>query len=213
MTWVDRYLSEQDKKNISEAVKKAEVGHDGEIVPVIVRRSSSIGHVPMTLTLLILLVLIFAGIPHSEVLWVTPWIWAWPVIIVAIYYLSHLLARLPWLQRILVPERDEVEQVHNRAHLEFFVNEVDHTEHQTGVLIFISVMERKAVILVDKGLSAKVPQETWDKVLDNLGGHLRRGEWAAGFTQAIEECGRHLKTHFPIAEHHDQLSNELIIKE
>lgn len=213
MDWINRYLTEQDKKTIAEAVKKAEVGHDGEIVPVIVKRSSSVGHVPLTLTLLLLLILIFLGLPQSEVLWKAPWMWSWPVIIVGLYYLSHIFARLPFLQRVLVPERDEVEQVHNRAHLEFFLNEVDHTEHKTGVLIFVSVMERKAVILVDKGLSEKLPQETWDGILLRLSAHLRKGEWAAGFTHAIEECGRHLKTHFPIAEHHDQLSNELIIKE
>lgn len=213
MAWINRYVSDEDIQKISQAVQRAEEQSNGEIVPVIVKRSSSIGHIPLTLTLLILLLLVTVEIPYGDMLWVKPWVYAWPLLVVVIYYFSYLLAKLNWIQKILVPERDEVDQVHQRAHLEFYLNRVNKTKSHTGILIFVSVMEKKAVILADQGISSKLPPETWDTVLAKLGEQLGKGNWGFGFIEAIESCGHHLKTHFPQQEpHNNQLSNQLIIK-
>lgn len=213
MAWIHRYISDEDIQKISHAVQKAEEKTEGEIVPVIVQRSSTVGHVPLTLTMLILLMLVIVELPYSDLLWVKPWVYAWPFLIIVIYYLSFALARLSWIQKVFVPERDEVDQVHQRAHLEFYLNKINKTRNHTGILIFISVMEKKAVILADEGISSKLPQETWNEILQKLGGQLRGGNWGFGFIEAIEACGHHLKHHFPAqADKTDQLKNQLIIK-
>lgn len=213
MAWIHRYISDEDIQKISDAVSRAEEKTDGEIVPVIVQRSSTVGHVPLTLTLLILLMLVIVELPYADLLWVKPWVYAWPVLIVVIYYLSFALAKLSWVQKIAVPERDEVEQVHQRAHLEFYLNKVNKTKDRTGILIFVSVMEKKAVILADEGISSKLPPEIWNEVLGKLGEQLGKGNWGFGFTEAIESCGHHLKTHFPQTEEtKNQLKNQLVIK-
>ena len=56
--WISKFLSEQEISSITDAVKNAESKTSGEIVPVIVRRSSSVGHIPVLLTSL-LVVLFF----------------------------------------------------------------------------------------------------------------------------------------------------------
>lgn len=212
MAWIHRYISDEDIQKISDAVSRAEAKTDGEIVPVIVKRSSTVGHVPLTLTLIALLALIVIEFPYADLLWVRPWVYAWPFLIIAIYYLSFFVAKLSRVQRILVPERDEVDQVHQRAHLEFYLNQVNETKNHTGILIFISVMEKKAVILADEGISSKLPPEIWNEILKKLGEQLAKGNWAFGFIEAIESCGHHLKTHFPNTTHTDQLKNQLVIK-
>lgn len=214
MAWINKYLSDEELKKIEDAISRVEESTSGEIVPVIVKRSSSVGHVPLTLTLLITLLIVIAELPFSDWLWVTPWVYLWPVLLVVIYYFSHILGRNHWIQKFLVPEKDEVDQVHQRAHLEFYTNRIHRTEHGTGVLIFVSVMEKKAVVLADEGISAKLPKETWDQVLAQLGQNLHNGEWAQGFVKAIENCGEHLKTHFPITSaRQNQLKNHLVVKE
>ncbi|MBO9667267.1 MAG: TPM domain-containing protein [Bdellovibrio sp.] len=213
MAWIHRYLTDKEIEQISEAIHKAEEHTDGEIVPVIVKRSSTVGHVPLTLTLLILLVLVIAELPFSDILWVTPWVYVWPFLVVAIYYVSFALAKFPWIQKVMVPERDELDQVHQRAHLEFFLNKINRTKANTGILIFISVMERKAVILADHGINNKLPPETWNEILAKLGEQLNKSNWAFGFTEAIEACGHHLKQHFPMTDGGDnQLKNQLVIR-
>jgi putative membrane protein len=118
------------------------------------------------------------------------------------------------VQKLLVPEKDEMEQVHQRACLEFYLNRVQGTSKRTGVLIFVSVMEKKAVILADEGISSKLPPETWDHLLVDFRVKLNQGQWVEGFTEAIRECGKHLKTHFPISTPSgNQLKNHLVVKE
>lgn len=213
-SWVQRYLSEADLKKIEDTISRVESETDAEIVPVIVRRSSSVGHVPLSLTLLLTLLLVIAELPFSDWLWVSPWVYLWPLILIVFYYLSFFLAKSPWIQKVFVPERDEVEQVHQRAHLEFYTNRIHRTESGTGVLIFVSVMEKKAVILADEAISQKLPKETWETLLGQLGEKLHQGDWAEGFVQAIESCGASLKTHFPITSaSQNELKNHLVVKD
>lgn len=214
MSWIHKYLSAEEIKNIESTIVRVETETCGEIVPVIVRRSSTIGHIPLTLTLLLILLLIILELPWSDWLWVQPWVWIWPVLVVAIYAISHFLVRFKWIQKIFVPERDEVDQVHQRAQLEFYKNRIHGTENSTGILLFVSVMEKKAVILADEGISKVLPKETWDEVLALLGSHLHKGNWGKGFVEAIELCGGLLKTHFPIQPgSQDELKNHLVIKD
>lgn len=213
MGWIKNFITDSEIKKIEAAIDRAEELTSGEIVPVIVTRSASVGHVPLTLTLLLTLVVVVAELPFSEWLWVTPWAWLWPVVLVVIYGVAHFLAKLMWVQKIFVPERDEVEEVHQRAHLEFYANRVNRTQGGTGVLIFVSVMEKKAVVLADEALAQKVPKETWDQVVSDLGKKLHKGEWGEGFVDAIHTCGRHLQTHFPIqGARVNELKNHLVIK-
>ncbi|AFY00885.1 TPM domain-containing protein [Bdellovibrio bacteriovorus] len=214
MAWINKYLSEADLARIEAAISKMEEATSGEIVPVIVRRSSAVGHVPLTLTLLLTLFLVIVEFPFSDWLWVTPWVYLWPVIVVAFYALSHVLAKSKWIQKLFVPEKDEVDSVHQRAHLEFYLNRIHRTEGGTGVLIFVSVMEKKAVVLADEGISKKLPKEHWDEILGILGKSLHQGQWAQGFVAAIEACGKDLQTHFPLASAGtNELKNHLIIKD
>lgn len=214
MSWIDKYLSKNDLEKIEQTIDRVEEQTLGEIVPVIVKKSSTVGHVPLTLTLLMTLIVVMIEFPYSDWLWVTPWVYLWPVIIIVLFGLSHFLAKISWIQKILVPEKDELDQVHQRAHLEFYMNRVHRTEAGTGVLIFVSVMEKKAVVLADEGIAKKLPPTTWDGVLEKLRKSLHDGQWGPGFVQAIEECGEHLKTHFPIENRSmNQLKNHLVIKE
>ncbi|XGC81801.1 TPM domain-containing protein [Bdellovibrio bacteriovorus] len=214
MTWINKYLSDEEMKKIEETISRVEEETSGEIVPVIVKRSSAIGHVPLVLTLILTLLFILAEIPYSDWLWVTPWVWLWLPVLLVIYGVSYFLAKLHWFQKVFVSEADEIFQVHQRAQLEFYSNKIHRTQAGTGVLIFVSVMEKKAVILADEAISSKLPPETWNNLLKDLRTSLHEGHWHAAFTKAIETCGQHLKTHFPIAQtRQNQLKNHLVVKD
>ncbi len=214
MAWIHKYLSTEDFKNIEDTISRVEEETCGEIVPVIVRRSSAVGHVPLTLTLLITLLVVVAEFPLKDWLWVRPWVYAWPLLIVIFFLLSLVLARSKWIQKVLVSEKDELQQVHQRAELEFYRNKINRTSEGTGILVFVSVMEKKAVILADEGISKKLPAETWNEILNQLKGQLGDGQWGSGFVEAIENCGKHLKTHFPmVSTVKNELKNHLVVKD
>lgn len=221
--WITKYLTEKQIADISKAVGQAELGTSGDIVPMVIRRSSAVRHVPVILGLSFALV--FFGV---EVLGFNGWYmrdffpflmghWAYQVGFLALLMLiAWGLSHLHPVQRILTSDEDEKEQVWRRAQLEFFLHRLNRTHKKTAVLIFISIMERRAVILADEGIAKILPPNTWEEVLKPLTELLRDGEWSAGFQDSIRRSGELLKTHFPEPAgitHASEISNNLIIKE
>ncbi|WP_413288304.1 TPM domain-containing protein [Bdellovibrio sp. HCB337] len=218
--WVQKYLSESEITDISKAVQAVEQSTSGEIVPMIVHRSSAIRHVPVILGLSF--ALLFLGV---EMLGVGGWYlndwmpfllehWGYQVLfLILLMVLAWWLSHLQSVQRFLTSDQDEKDQVEKRAQLEFFLHRLNHTNKKTGILIFVSVMERRAVILADEGIAKVLPPQTWNEVLKPLMGQLKKGSWSDGFQEAIKQTGGLLQTHFPSSTSANELSNQLIIKE
>jgi putative membrane protein len=66
-----------------------------------------------------------------------------------------------------------------------------------GVLIFVSLAERYARIIVGDEMSARVPKAQWQVAVDALIAHMRDGRIADGFVAAIDLCGNELAKHYP----------------
>lgn len=71
------------------------------------------------------------------------------------------------------------------------------TEHNSGVLIYVQLIDRKVEILADRGISALVPQTEWAAVCRRMEQAYRKGEFEAGTIAAIEEVSVRLARHFP----------------
>jgi putative membrane protein len=211
--WLRNYLHEDDLAKISAAVQQAESHTVGEIVPTIVRSSSAVGHVPLILFLAIFS-LVLVGDEAVNTLWAHPWEYA--IVGGALFGLigSLGLARCLWVQRHLTSRHDLHHQVAVRAQLEFYRADISHTSGKIGVLIFLSMMERQALVLADKSIADKLPPETWDRVVALVVAGIQRQQLAHGLQQAIEAVGEILQAHFPQAQHSvNEVSNELVIKE
>jgi len=75
------------------------------------------------------------------------------------------------------------------------------TEHNNGVLIHLLLADRRIEVVADRGLSQRVPPETWQALADQLGQALAQGQVEAGLQQAIAHVGDLLHTHFPAPAH------------
>ncbi len=85
------------------------------------------------------------------------------------------------------------------------------TKDQTGILIFISVEEKRIEILADKGIDAKVPQFTWDNMVNRMIIRIRSNATCQGICELVQEAGKLLTTHFPIQpDDVNELPNEVI---
>lgn len=208
------FLTATEIANVSAAVEKAERGTSGEIVPMIVKRSSAIGHLPYYIGFILFSLALIALLE-----WNPPWFrlwWGLPVVGVclACFILGMLLARIESVQRWLIPVTDRDSQTWNRAHAEWAANHLKHTEQRTGILLFVSIMERKAIILADEGIAKHYPESTWQEVIDILSEHLHRKEWSKGFETAIIRCGEILRTYLPAQTvNTNEISDRIIIKE
>lgn len=212
--WIEKYLSEEEIKKISDVVRESEKHTEGEIVPMIVRRSSAVGHVKWTLTAMMTIIFIICETFYIQNHWDRVNSWAPPFAFVLFYVVSIYLSQIKWFQRVLTPNEDEIAQVNIRAELEFYRAQMAKTAKRTGILIFISLMERRVVVLADKGISQHYTQATWDEVVALITEEFKNGHVYAGLEKAIKRCGEILQAKLPAAQHNtNELANHLIIKE
>jgi putative membrane protein len=194
---ITKSISSDDLKRIEDAVKKAESKTSAEIVPMIVGRSSAVGHVPLLLftgQLLVLLMLL-------------PFVSAWLSMVpswwmeIGVFALAGVLTWIqkdwPFWQRRLVAIHDQIASVERRAQLEFYLSNIKTTEHKTGVLVFVSLLERRAVILADQAVAEHFPNETWQEAVSGLIARVKSHNLAEGFSYAIESVGARLADKFP----------------
>ena len=102
------------------------------------------------------------------------------------------------------------EDVLDRAAAIFKKLDMHKTELRNGVLIYLATEDRKLAILGDAGINAKVPENFWDEVKDEMIGAFKEGKYADGLVKAINMAGDKLKAFFPVAaDDIDELSNEI----
>lgn len=228
--WLKSYILEEGILKIESSVTAAERKTSGEIVPMIVERSSTIGHVHLSLSLIFTLILTISFfIFHIETYFNQLNLFEEVVFFsagaIGTYLFILSMSRWYCVQRWLTPRLDQQNQVEHRAVREFYQNQIYKTKNSTGILIYVSLMERRAVVYGDKAISEKINQQVWRDVVDSLLTGIRNKKMAEGFCEAIEKCGVHLEEHFPVSENlednspqgqdasKNELQNYLIIKD
>ncbi len=86
------------------------------------------------------------------------------------------------------------------------------TRDRNGVLVYVSVGDRKAAVIGDKGINERVPANFWNDVLGVLKLHFVAGRSADGLCEAVMMVGEKLKHHHPHQrDDRDELSNDVSI--
>lgn len=71
------------------------------------------------------------------------------------------------------------------------------TEENSGVLIYVQLVDRKVEILADRGISSRVAQAEWDAICREMEKAFRGQRYEQGALAAIRRVGALLATHFP----------------
>jgi putative membrane protein len=212
--WVRGHLDIEAATRIEEAVAAVEKSTACELVPMVVLRSSAVDHVPRLL-LCFFLILFFAFDGTGYLRGPIQNTYAIVFIVVAGFALiSALLGRLSFIQRLILSEDEMDRQVRHRAELEFYRAGLQDTRESIGILIFLSLVERKVVILADKAIAEKLPASTWDSAVHLILDNQKKNNLTVGLVAAIQYCGDLLSQYFPIKSSDvNELRNHLIIKE
>jgi len=97
-------------------------------------------------------------------------------------------------------------------HAAFIFEELDmhRTRDRNGVLIYLSVADRKVAVIGDSGINERVPPNFWHDVIGVLQLHLAAGRRVEGISEAVHMVGEKLRTFFPLrSDDRDELSNEI----
>lgn len=213
------FLTDTEKHTLREQIQQAESGTTAEIVTVIARQSDGYRYIPMLWAALISL-----SIPGFYFLFqqLTDTGWTYPgestLSLARLYQIQVLvflglgsLLQLSNIRMWLIPKSVKLQRARRHAHEQFFLQNLHLTEHNNGVLIFVSVAEHYVEIIVDKAVSDVVDNNVWTTTVDEFVSHVRSGDIATGFSTTVEHCREVLVEHFP-AQHGrpDELPNHLI---
>ncbi len=188
-----KLLTEEDKRAIEEAIKSAEARTSGEIVFAVAESSAHyhhsiiqgalIGMAAATAAYLIL------PVSHS----ITAVLWIELISFAALY---ALLPHLPW-RRWLISSREMNARVHEAAFMQFYASGLYRTRESNGVEIYLSLFERRVVVIGDKGIHEKMGNTHWEDVRNRIIQGIKEGKAREGICAAISACGQALAEHFP----------------
>lgn len=71
------------------------------------------------------------------------------------------------------------------------------TEENSGVLIYVQLVDRCVEILADRGIAARVPQAEWESICRGMEAAFTAGDYRQGALTAIRRTGELLAEHFP----------------
>lgn len=126
--------------------------------------------------------------------------------------LFFFLANVPFIDRLVVPKGDRSRAVYRRALRHFVESGVYATDEHTGILIFISLMEREVRILADTGINGKIDQSVWNAMADGIAAGVKEERLADALLKAIASCGDILEKNFPAKKDNpDELANGLVL--
>ena len=96
-----------------------------------------------------------------------------------------------------------------RARQVFAELDVWDTEHNSGVLIYVQLVDRSVEIVADRGVGAKVAQADWDAVCRRMQQAFRERRFEEGATAGIREISALLRRHFPArGDNPDELTDK-----
>ena len=228
-------LTTADHERITAAIAAAEAKTSGEIYCVVTHAVATYRWIPVTLAAVaVLLTPLAVGL-------FAPGLHRWPLIgaggdwasgnltpadadaamRVGLRVLAALqvvvfivVAALSWPQRmrmLLAPPPMRRAKVLHAARDQFLAQGLQQTRDRTGLLLFIAMQERQAVLIADEGIDAKVDQEVWNSTVAGLTRAAAAGQPVEGLITAIGQCGAILARHFPPeAVPVDQLPNRVV---
>lgn len=86
------------------------------------------------------------------------------------------------------------------------------TEANSGILIYVQLVDHRVEILADRGIARRVPQEAWDAICRRMEEAFRLKAYRRGALEAIDEASRLLVLHFPARDKNpDELPNQPLV--
>lgn len=207
----DKFFTAEEKERLKATVHEVESKTIGEIVVMVVDHSDHyieaevLGGILLGSLLALIATLLYF---HSS-------IWSYvPLSFLFFFPCRFLFQRVDILKRLFIGIRKKEEAVGLRAERAFFERGLYKTKKNTGVLFFLSLLERKVWVLADKGIYEKMNQETLNRFANEVSRGIKENQACEALSKAIQEIEALLSQHFPITpDDTDELPNDVMTGE
>ncbi len=202
------FFNTAEKEKIKEATRAAEAKTIGEIAVMIVdsstryREGEVLGAITLGNVLAFLVTIFFL---HESLWWYIP-------LTLGFFIPSWLIVqKTPAFALYFAGTKRRQIAVRDRAIRAFYEKGLHRTRGKTGILFFISLLERKVWVLADKGIHEKISQEKLNAFAKTVSTGIHGGDAANALAKAIHEAGELLHQHFPVGDGDiNELSDALI---
>ena len=186
-------FDEAAQETLTDCVKKIETTTDAEVVLVVRARSGSYRHADYLFGALLgfvgLLFLLFSPFDFHQY---------WVAIDVALLFMlgSFVASRSNTLRRLLTGEKFRNEAVRTSAAAMFYEAGIANTNAEMGLLIYVSILERRLELIADRGVLKGVNALEWNEILFELRQAGRMPE-PQTLLAGLEDLGALLAKHLP----------------
>lgn len=179
------FFNAEVRSEAAAAVKEVEAQSSAEMVIAVRLRSGSYRHCDYLVGFLLALAALWGILLVPE-----PFRPATVVLDLALAFGlgAFVSSRSPFLERLFASRASKREQVQTSARAAFYDLRVSHTHGRTGVLVYVSLLERRAEVLCDSGVERALLGEAWERALTALGSAVRSQEPKAVF-EAVRALG------------------------
>ena len=205
-------LTDGDRAKVAAAIAAAEANSSGEIVAVATPISDAYHDVALHWALVPLFAVLAwaAWSPTALAWWYNLLFGGWHpdptqselltlLMVIAALKFTIALLILKWmpLRLFLTPGATKHRRVRRRAIAIFQAAAANRTTGKTGILIYLSLAERRAEIIADEAILKVTDDHTWGEAMHALLEQVREGRVGDGICAAIERVGVVLSEHFP----------------
>lgn len=184
------FLTDEAKRALTEAVREVEAATSAELVVAVRARSGSYLHAD-------LIAGIAAGLAALAFLLYSRWqfglLWFLVDPVVAGLLGGLIASRSAGLRRLLTRPAVRRRLAAAAARSLFVEKRVHGTAGRTGFLLYVSVLEREAVVVTDVGLGALAATEPWQRAVGAIAAGVRQGEDGVRIAQRVrvlaDVCG------------------------
>jgi putative membrane protein len=205
-------VSDADRSKVSAAIAAAEANSSGEILAIATPMSDAYHDVALHWALVPLFAILAwaAWRPSALVWWYELFFGGWRpdptmsqlltlLLVFAALAFTIALLILKWmpLRLFLTPPATKHRRVRRRAIQVFKAAAAGRTTGKTGILIYLSLAERRSEIVGDEAIVNVTDEHSWGEAMTALIEEVRNGKVADGICAAIERVSVVLSEHFP----------------
>lgn len=201
------FLTDESKAAFLAAVRTVEDASSAELVIAVRQRSGSYLHVSLAVGIL-------TGLAALAVLLFSPWpfglLWIFVDPVVAGALAGFVFSRSPLLSRLFTRRALRRSRTETAARSAFVERRVHSTTGRTGILLYLSLLEREAVLVADLAVEALAATSGWRAAVGEIEDAVRRGGSGAEVAAKVSGLAAVLGPVLPRSENDvDELPNEV----
>jgi putative membrane protein len=216
-------FSDADYERVKQAVHEAESATSVEILPVVARSSGRYDRPEDIVGLwfaAMAMIAVWMAFPLPQI---EAGDWAsfgpvWQLVAMLTGAMAGFIAgailggKVDWLRRLFTSRAQMRDEVYSRAREVFFDKRVHHTDHGSGVLLYVSMFEHMAAVIADQSILDTYGQDRIDELCRDFTQRLHEKAPIDALCDTATSLGRHLAPLLPRAENDvNELSDALVV--